>query len=100
MPTYVALTPCLSQTSAMGFTDWTRKLDDRVVGAAEQDPGVRRRGELVARSLLVLAVVAVVVAGYVGNGHGHLPLVPLLLALLVLTSAVVRWGQSSKARHK
>jgi hypothetical protein len=83
----------------MSFTGWARKLDDRVVGAAERDPEVRRRGDVVARTLLVLAVVAVVVAEYIA-GHGHLPLVPVSIAFFVVASAVVSWSQSSKARRK
>jgi hypothetical protein len=74
----------------MGLADWARNLDDRVVGAAERDPKVRRRGEAIARTVLAVAVVAVVVASYVGGRHTHVSWAVPAVAVVVLAGVSLR----------
>jgi peptidoglycan/LPS O-acetylase OafA/YrhL len=83
----------------MGLASWTKRLDDRVVGAAEKDPAVRRRGERWARSVLVLSVLVLLLADYIGSRKTHLPLaVPWVIAGMLL-GFLVLWIRTRERRR-
>jgi peptidoglycan/LPS O-acetylase OafA/YrhL len=72
-----------------------RRLDDRVIGAAERDPAARRRADAWANALLILIGVGIATAVYFSDhkSGSRSPAVYVLVGVVV-AGAVVRITRS------